>query len=109
MVAKQENKNRRINKLNIYLGKIKDSFHKLESILMETEKLSWELEQIKNTLKIINDDLEADEYAEDAYHNNNNRLDFLKSKEVSTAFEAVKENNLKPGEQRKYFEGEGNI
>ena len=53
--------------MEIYQGKIKESVSKLEVMLIETEKLLWNMEQVKNTLKMVNDDLEADQKAKDEY------------------------------------------
>ena len=83
--------------MNIYGTKIKESVTKLDQWLLNTEKLIWEMEQVRNNLKRINDDIDSDRKIEDEYHNKQ----CLKNFEVLLAMEAVENNVSKHKEEPK--------
>lgn len=68
--------------MSIYLGNLKDVLVSLETMMLETDKLTARMEKVKNTIRLICDDLEAESKHMDEWANQ-------KEKEVLEAMELV--------------------
>ena len=77
--------------IEIYGTKIKQSVYQLEQMIIETDKLCAHMQKTRDTLKLINDDLEADRLAHDSWADK-------KEQEIILAMEAVENQKSKYGE-----------